>query len=121
VFAHLIGKGGHVRTVPVPDWVGSAIQARLSAAGPIFRAINKAGRTTSKGFSPKVIWSVVTTACSQCGLAGVAPHDLRRTCAHTFGHRKDFPSTIHHVPAAQVEDASGPLDERTASRVRHIN
>jgi hypothetical protein len=26
VFADLIGKGGHVRTVPLPDWVGSAIQ-----------------------------------------------------------------------------------------------
>jgi integrase len=85
VFADLIGKGGHVRTVPVPDWVGSAIQAWLSAAsvaaGPIFRAINKAGRIATNGFSPKVIWSVVTTVCRQCGLAGVVPHDLRRTCA----------------------------------------
>src|SRR5918993_2317657 len=48
VFADLIGKGGHVRTVPVPDWVGSAIQGWLAAAavtaGPMFRAINKAGR-----------------------------------------------------------------------------
>ena len=26
VFADLIGKGGQVRTIPVPDWVGSAIQ-----------------------------------------------------------------------------------------------
>lgn len=49
--------------------------------GPIFRAINKAGRIAANGFSAKVIWSVVTTACRQCGLAGVAPHDLRRTCA----------------------------------------
>jgi hypothetical protein len=44
----------------------------------MFRAINKAGRIASNGFSPKVIWSVVTTVCRQCGLAGVAPHDLRR-------------------------------------------
>jgi len=84
-FAALIGKGGHVRTVPVPDWVGSAIQAWLTAAavtaGPMFRAINKAGRVAPNGFSPKVIWSIVTTACRACGLPGVAPHDLRRTCA----------------------------------------
>lgn len=82
VFADLIGKGSHVRTVPVPDWVASAIQAWLTAsavaAGPIFRAINKAGRIASNGFSPKVIWSIVTTACRECGLPGVAPHDLRR-------------------------------------------
>jgi integrase len=85
VFADLMGKGGHIRTVPVADWVGSAIQAWLTAAtvtaGPMFRAINKAGRVAPAGFSPKVIWSVVTTACRQCGLSGVAPHDLRRTCA----------------------------------------
>jgi site-specific recombinase XerC len=58
VFADLIGKGGHIRTVPVPDWVGSAIQAWLTAAavtaGPMFRAINKAGRVAPAGFSPKV-------------------------------------------------------------------
>jgi integrase len=85
VFADLIGKGGHVKTVPVPDWVGSAIRAWLAAAavtaGPMFRAINKAGRIATHGFSPNVIWSVVTTACRQCDLPGVAPHDLRRTCA----------------------------------------
>lgn len=82
VFADLIGKGGDVRTVPVPDWVGSAIQAWLTAAavtaGTMFRAINKAGRVAPNGFSPKVIWSIVTTACRACGLPGVAPHDLRR-------------------------------------------
>lgn len=57
VFADLMGKGGHVWTVPGPDWVGSAIQAWLTAAavpaGPMFRSINKAGRVVSIGFSPK--------------------------------------------------------------------
>lgn len=85
VFADLIGKGGHVRTVPVPDWVGSAIQSWLNAAsvtaGPMFRAINKADRVSPNGFSAKVVWSIVTSACCRCGLPGVAPHDLRRTCA----------------------------------------
>lgn len=59
VFADLIGKAAHVRTVPVPDWVASAIHALLRAAGvtagPIFCAIKKAGRIASDGFSPKVI------------------------------------------------------------------
>jgi len=85
VFADLIGKGSHVRTVPIPHCVGAAIQAWLTdagvAAGPVFRAINKAGRIASNGFSPEVIWSVATTTCRQCGLAGITPHDLRRTCA----------------------------------------
>jgi site-specific recombinase XerD len=57
VFADLIGKGGHVRTVPIPNSVGSAIQTWLTAAavasGTIFRAVNKAGRIAPNGFSPK--------------------------------------------------------------------
>ena len=47
----------------------------------IFREWHKDGRVAPNGFSPKVIWLVVTTACCQCGLPGVAPHDLRRTCS----------------------------------------
>jgi hypothetical protein len=31
VIADLIGKGGHVRTIPVPDWVKSGIGAPLFA------------------------------------------------------------------------------------------
>ena len=57
VFADLVSKGRHLRTVPVPDWVGDAIQEWLSAAeihrGPIFRAINKAGRIAAREFRPK--------------------------------------------------------------------
>jgi integrase len=29
----LMGKGGHVRTVPVPDWVKSELEVWLAAAG----------------------------------------------------------------------------------------
>lgn len=47
LFADLIGKSGHVRTVSIPNWLGSAIQTGLTAvavaSGPTFRAINKAG------------------------------------------------------------------------------
>lgn len=81
VFADLIGKGGHIRTVPVPSWIEVALQTWMSEAkiteGPIFRAINKAGRVATDGFSPKVIWGVVKEACARCGFADVAPHDLQ--------------------------------------------
>jgi integrase len=45
------------------------------------RAINRAGGIAGGDFSPKVIWGVVKEANSACGLAGVAPDDLHRTCA----------------------------------------
>jgi len=46
---YLVGKGGHVRTVPVPDWVRTELDDWLAAAaidrGKLFRRVNKAGRT----------------------------------------------------------------------------
>ncbi|MDE3167935.1 MAG: tyrosine-type recombinase/integrase [Acidobacteriota bacterium] len=91
VFADLVGKGGHVRTVPVPFWIAAALRTWMAAAkvtdGPIFRAINKAGRIATHGFSPKVIWGIVKQACQSCNLDNVAPHDLRRTCARLCHER----------------------------------
>src|SRR6516165_1053675 len=48
VIADLMGKAGHMRTVPIPAWVKAAIDEWKEASGisegPIFRSINKAGR-----------------------------------------------------------------------------
>jgi integrase len=85
VIADLVGKGGHMRTVPIPNWVKSAVDAWTTAThitrGPVFRAINKAGRVWGDGMSPKVLWDVVRAAASRAGIDKLAPHDLRRTCA----------------------------------------
>lgn len=85
VIADLVGKGGHVRTVPIPTWVKKAVDAWTAAAavtdGPIFLAINKAGRVWGDGMSPKVVWDVVRAAAARAGIDKLAPHDLRRTCA----------------------------------------
>ncbi len=85
VIADLVGKGGHVRTVPIPTWVKSTMDAWTTAAaithGPVFRAINKAGRVWGDGMSPKVLWDVVRAAAARAGIEKLAPHDLRRTCA----------------------------------------
>jgi integrase len=48
----LVGKGGHVRTVPVPDWVRTELEDWLTAAridgGRLFRRVNEVGRAWSK-------------------------------------------------------------------------
>jgi hypothetical protein len=81
VIADLVGKGGHVRTVPIPTWVKSAVDAWTGAAhitdGRIFRAINKAGCVWGDGMSPKVLWDVVRAAAARAGIDTLAPHDLR--------------------------------------------
>jgi integrase len=111
VIADLVGKGGHVRTVPVPLWVKAAVDVWLAEAnvvdGPIFRAINKAGRIGTIRFSPKVIWGVVKAGCSKCGLDGVAPHDLRRTCARLCheagGELEQIQFLLGHVSVQTTE------------------
>jgi site-specific recombinase XerD len=63
VIADLNGKGGHIRTVPMPGWVKRSVDEWAALAtitsGPLFRAINEAGRVWGNGFTPKVIWSIV--------------------------------------------------------------
>jgi integrase len=111
VIADLMGKGGHVRTVPVPSWVKTAVDVWREAAtvvsGPLFRAINKAVKIGESAFSPKVIWGVVRAACSKCGLDRVAPHDLRRTCAslchEAGGELEQIQFLLGHVSVQTTE------------------
>lgn len=81
----LVGKGGHIRTVPVPDWVKEAIDVWAAAAGistgRLFRCVCRAGKHWGDGITEKVVWHVVTDNASEMGLANLAPHDLRRSCA----------------------------------------
>jgi integrase len=81
VIADLRGKGGHIRTVPMPHWMKKAIDDWALpigiTSGPLFKAINNAGRAWGNGFTPKVISSIVKEAATGCEISGLAPHDLR--------------------------------------------
>src|SRR5579864_6954387 len=81
----LIGKGGHIRTVPIPHWAKAALDQWTRAAGvcegKIFRAVARLGKVWGKGISQNVVWYVVRTCCERAGLEHIAPHDLRRTFA----------------------------------------
>jgi integrase len=85
VIADLLGKAGHVRTIPIPGWVKEAVDAWKEAGGitegALFRSVNKAGRVWGNGMTPKVLWEVVREAAARAGIEKLAPHDLRRTCA----------------------------------------
>jgi len=81
----LVGKGGHVRTVPVPDWVRNEVNDWLVAAaierGKLFGRVNKVGRAWGEGITEKAVWHIVKESAKTVGIAKLAPHDLRRTCA----------------------------------------
>jgi integrase len=81
----LVGKHGRVRTVPMPAWVKVAIDAWTSAAGiadgKIFRPVHRGDEVQGAALSEKVIWQLLQGYAAAVSLAGIAPHDLRRTCA----------------------------------------
>jgi hypothetical protein len=59
----LVGKAGHVRTVPVPDWVRNELDDWLTAAaidqGKLFRRVNKVERTLGNSMTEKAVWHIV--------------------------------------------------------------
>jgi len=92
VIVDLIGKGGHVRTIPLPAWVKQIVDDWLATAGihngKLFRRVSKAGRVWGQGMTDKVIWHIVKEFAKKVGIDKLAPHDLRRSCArlcHTAG------------------------------------
>jgi site-specific recombinase XerD len=107
----LIGKAGHIRTVPVPDWVKEIVDDWMIAAevtsGRIFRCICRAGTAWGEGITEKVVWHVVKEYASKLGLLKVAPHDLRRSCARfchaAGGQLEQIQFLLGHVSSLTTE------------------
>jgi site-specific recombinase XerD len=81
----LLGKGGHIRTVPVPEWVKATLDEWIQASdlhsGKVFRCVCRAGKWWGTGVTERVVWHVVKLYAAKTGFARRAPHDLRRSCA----------------------------------------
>jgi integrase len=136
----LVGKGGHVRTVPMPAWVKDSTDQWLAAAdlnhGRIFRAVSQHGTCWGREISENVVWYVVRECANRLGLVYIAPHDLRRTCAKLcysnggeleriqflLGHASVL-TTERYLGSKQnleepVNDRFGPLYKRGTSDIR---
>jgi site-specific recombinase XerD len=107
----LVGKGGHIRTVPVPEWVKTAIDLWVSSAGistgRLFRCVCRAGKVWGNGVSERVVWHVVKQYAKAVGLSQVAPHDLRRSCAKlchaSGGELEQIQFLLGHVSVQTTE------------------
>jgi integrase len=57
----MVGKAGHVRTVPVPAWVKTAVDCWTESApianGRLFRSIRKNGTVWGDGITQNVVWA----------------------------------------------------------------
>ena len=73
----LRGKGGHVRTIPVPDWVHGLLddwtRAAAISAGSLFRRVSTAGRVWGEAVTEKLVWHVVKEFAAKIGVSKLAP------------------------------------------------
>jgi site-specific recombinase XerD len=107
----LVGKGGHIRTVPMPEWVKATVDIWTTAAdlsaGRVFRCVCRAGKHWGDGVTERVVWHVVKQYAAKLGLTGLAPHDLRRSCAklcHSAGGELDqIQFLLGHVSVQTTE------------------
>jgi site-specific recombinase XerD len=111
----LVGKGGHIRTVPMPDWVKQTIDQWLSVAGikhgRIFRCVCRRGMIWGTKITEKVVWHVVKEYAGRLGVSKLAPHDLRRSCArfcHDLGGElEQIQFLLGHVSVQTTEKYLG--------------
>lgn len=111
----LVGKAGHIRTVPMPDWVKGTIDDWLTAAairqGKLFRCVYRNGAVWGTEVTEKVVWHVVKEYAKRLGVSKLAPHDLRRSCARLChsagGELEQIQFLLGHVSVQTTEKYLG--------------
>ena len=107
----LIGKGRHIRTVPVPGWVKTAIDEWTATAaiskGRLFRCVGRTGSVWGEGITEKTIWHVVKRYAVTASVPNLAPHNCRRTCARLChaagGELEQLQFLLGHVSVETTE------------------
>jgi len=121
VIVDIIGKGNHVRSVPIPSWVKLAVDEWQSiagiAGGLVFRAIHKGGHITHDSITPQAIRDIVKQYGAMIGRPELAAHDLRRTyakLAHKAGAGVDqIQLSLGHLSLKTTERYPGTLQNLT--------
>ena len=118
VIVDLVGKGRHIRTVPIPWWVKADLDTWISAAGiregKLFRSIRKDGAVWGLGVTQNVVWYVVKKCAERAGIDRLAPHDLRRSCARLCHRSRNWRAGADSVSTRAYHGA----DHGTLRRVQ---
>lgn len=128
VLVDLIGKRDKIRSVPMPNWTKSAIDAWSRASGVaeglVFRAVNKGDHMVGDGITPQAIRNTVADYADKLKNAGVAPHDLRRTfakLAHKGGAALDqIQLSLGHESIQTTEKYLGVEQDLTDAPCDHL-
>lgn len=131
-WARIRGKGDKTRRVKVHDALYRTLEtwANLTGItlggghGPLFQNVTKSGKPTGKALNASVIGRLVNEYGSLAGLTGIAPHDLRRTCAR---NAYDNGATVYQVQTMLGHSSPettiryiGALEDDTNTAVDHI-
>jgi site-specific recombinase XerD len=99
----LIGKAGHVRTVPTPEWVKGTIDEWLNAAdireGKLFRCVSRKGAVWGTEITEKVVWHVVKEYARRRSCA--------RLCHSAGGELEQIQFLLGHVSVQTTEKYLG--------------
>lgn len=113
----LAGKGGHVRTVPIPDWVTRTIREWVTATGisrgKLFRCVCRAGKTWGDFMTDRVVRHILKDYAAKLGLPHLAAHGLRRSCArlcHVAGGELEQIQFVRYVKRAPAYTVTRPCD-----------
>lgn len=113
----LAGEGGHVRTVPIPDWAKRVVVEWLTAAGmssrKIFRSVCQAGKTWGRFIADRVVWHAVKEYGAKLAMPELARHDLRGSLA-----------SMCHVASGELEQIqflSGHVSVQTTEKYLGCN
>jgi len=95
----------------MPDWVKATLDGWIGAAklsgGKLFRCVCRAGKCWSDGVTERVVWHVVKQYAAKLGLSGLAPRDLRRSCAKlchsACGELEQIQFLLGHVSVQTTE------------------
>jgi site-specific recombinase XerD len=127
VIVDMMGKHGHVRSVPMPAFAKAAIdvwtQAARLSTGRLFRGVNKGDNLTGDSLDPQGVWRVVEKYREEIGVP-LAPHDLRRTFAK-LAHRgraalEQIQLSLGHASIQTTERYLGVQQDLTDAPCDHL-
>jgi site-specific recombinase XerD len=129
VIVDILGKGGRVRSVPIPPFTKEAIDMWTEAAGlhtgRVFRSMNKGGKVVGDKMSAQSIFDTVKHYGLAMGSKTVSCHNLRRSYARLAHDGKapleQIQTSLGHQSILVTQSYVGVLQDLTKAPCDYLN